>query len=56
MAEQIDRIRLFLFGIFVGGLLEVIGITGLAIIISIVLLVGLFLVEYLIKHSQKGSN
>ena len=54
--EELDRIGLLLVGIFLGGLIELIGIPRLSVIISVALLIPLGVVTYLIKISYKKGK
>lgn len=51
--EQLDRFGLFFFGIFLGGVIETMGIPRLSIVISIAFLLVIGVISILIKREKE---
>lgn len=53
--EQCDRIGLFVVGIFLGGMIEAIGIPQLAIFISVAIVIPLLIIMKILRSGFTGK-
>ena len=56
MNEELDRLGLCAIGIFIGGIIEAIGIPRLSIVISTALIVIIFFIDKFILKNKTTEN